>query len=125
MDEDRIGEELRHAYDFDPRDPLFGLSRAALSGPHLDRRTTLRLLAAAGTLSAWEPDQYAVLETSGGIFIVPTELPESHESAASNSTTRMFSAGQRPRLSISTFEHRRSTSAMLCEASSTVAPYSR
>jgi peptide/nickel transport system substrate-binding protein len=50
---ERIREELRHAYDFDPRDPLFGLSRAALSGPRLDRRTTLRLLAAAGTLSAW------------------------------------------------------------------------
>jgi peptide/nickel transport system substrate-binding protein len=52
-DEERIREELRHAYDFDPHDPLFGLSRAALSGPRLDRRTTLRLLAAAGTLSAW------------------------------------------------------------------------
>jgi peptide/nickel transport system substrate-binding protein len=51
-EDERIKEELRHAYDFDPRDPLFGLSRAALSGPRLDRRTTLRLLAAAGTLSA-------------------------------------------------------------------------
>ncbi|MGH6884959.1 MAG: ABC transporter substrate-binding protein [Geminicoccales bacterium] len=52
-DGERIREELRHAYDFDPRDPLFGLSRSQLSGPRLDRRTTLRLLAAAGTLSAW------------------------------------------------------------------------
>src|ERR687892_1967505 len=52
-DEERIREELRHAHDFDPRDPLFGLSRSELSGPRLDRRTTLRLLAAAGTLSAW------------------------------------------------------------------------
>jgi peptide/nickel transport system substrate-binding protein len=52
-DDERIRDELRHAYDFDPRDPLFGLSRTALSGPRLDRRTTLRLLAAAGTLSAW------------------------------------------------------------------------
>lgn len=52
-DDQRIREELRDAYDFDPRDPLFGLSRSALSGPRLDRRTTLRLLAAAGTLSAW------------------------------------------------------------------------
>jgi ABC-type transport system substrate-binding protein len=52
-DGERIREELRHAYDFDPCDPLFGLSRAALSGPRLDRRTTLRLLAAAGTLSSW------------------------------------------------------------------------
>jgi len=51
--DERIREELRLAYDFDPRDPLFGLSRAALCGPRLDRRTTLRLLAAAGTLSAW------------------------------------------------------------------------
>ena len=53
QDDERVREELRHAYDFDPRDPLFGLSRAALCGPRLDRRTTLRLLAAAGTLSAW------------------------------------------------------------------------
>jgi peptide/nickel transport system substrate-binding protein len=52
-EDQRIRDELRHAYDFDPRDPLFGLSRTALSGPRLDRRTTLRLLAAAGTLSAW------------------------------------------------------------------------
>jgi peptide/nickel transport system substrate-binding protein len=52
-DDERIREELRQAYDFDPRDPLFGLSRSALCGPRLDRRTTLRLLAAAGTLSAW------------------------------------------------------------------------
>ncbi len=51
-DEERTREELRQAYDFDPRDPLFGLNRTALSGPRLDRRTTLRLLAAAGTLSA-------------------------------------------------------------------------
>jgi peptide/nickel transport system substrate-binding protein len=49
----RVKEELRRAYDFDPRDPLFGLSRSELSGPRLDQRTTLRLLAAAGTLSAW------------------------------------------------------------------------
>jgi peptide/nickel transport system substrate-binding protein len=53
QDDERVREELRQAYDFDPRDPLFGLSRSALSGPRLDRRTTLRLLAAAGTLSAW------------------------------------------------------------------------
>jgi ABC-type transport system substrate-binding protein len=49
----RIEDELEEAHDFDPRDPLFGLSRAALSGPRLGRRATLRLLAAAGTLSAW------------------------------------------------------------------------
>jgi peptide/nickel transport system substrate-binding protein len=53
QDDDRVREELQQAYDFDPRDPLFGLSRTALCGPGLDRRATLRLLAAAGTLSAW------------------------------------------------------------------------
>lgn len=40
------------AHDFDPRDPLVGLSREALSGPRLSRRATLRLMAAAGTLTA-------------------------------------------------------------------------
>ncbi|HEY64146.1 MAG TPA: ABC transporter substrate-binding protein [Caldilineae bacterium] len=48
---ERLREELREAYDFDPRDPLFGLSRADLSGPKLSRRTVLRLMAAAGMLS--------------------------------------------------------------------------
>ena len=52
-DHERIRDELRYAYDFDPRDPLFGLSRTALCGPRLERRTVLRLLAAAGTLSTW------------------------------------------------------------------------
>ncbi len=46
-------DELRRAYDFDPADPLFGLSRQDLSGPALERRTVLRLMAAAGTLTAW------------------------------------------------------------------------
>ncbi|CAE7795760.1 unnamed protein product, partial [Symbiodinium necroappetens] len=49
----RVERELREAYDFDRRDPLFGLSREALRGPRLERRSVLRLLAAAGTLSAW------------------------------------------------------------------------
>ena len=44
--------DLAHAYDYDPRDPLFGLHHHDLSGPKLERRTVLRLLAAAGTLSA-------------------------------------------------------------------------
>jgi ABC-type transport system substrate-binding protein len=48
----QIENELKDAYDFDPRDPLHGLSRAQLSGPRLERRTVLRLMAAAGTLSA-------------------------------------------------------------------------
>ncbi|GAB4538272.1 MAG: ABC transporter substrate-binding protein [Anaerolineae bacterium] len=43
-----IQEEYRRAYDYDPRDPLFGLSQAELSGPKLSRRTVLRLLAASG-----------------------------------------------------------------------------
>lgn len=46
-----IHEEMAHAHDFDTRDPLFGLHRHDLSGPRLERRTVLRLLAAAGALS--------------------------------------------------------------------------
>ena len=45
--------ELAEAYDFDPRDPLFGLARQELAGPRLGRRSVLRLMAAAGTLTAW------------------------------------------------------------------------
>jgi ABC-type transport system substrate-binding protein len=48
----QIGSDLKDAYDFDPRDPLHGLSKAQLSGPRLERRTVLRLMAAAGTLTA-------------------------------------------------------------------------
>jgi ABC-type transport system substrate-binding protein len=47
----RIRAELADAHDFDPRDPLFGLSPAAMSGPRLERRVVLRLLAAAGLLT--------------------------------------------------------------------------
>ncbi len=47
-----IENALQDAYDFDPRDPLHGLSRAQLSGPRLERRTVLRLMAASGTLTA-------------------------------------------------------------------------
>lgn len=47
----RVQEEYKRAYDFDPKDPLFGLSQADLSGPRLSRRTVLRLLAASGMLS--------------------------------------------------------------------------
>ncbi len=47
----RAQEELRDAYDFDQRDPLFGLDRDALRGTQISRRTTLRLLAAGGALS--------------------------------------------------------------------------
>ena len=52
-DDEAIRQDLADAYDFDPRDPLFGLSKAKLSGPRLERRTVLRLLAASGTLAAW------------------------------------------------------------------------
>ncbi|MGI9384316.1 MAG: ABC transporter substrate-binding protein [Methyloligellaceae bacterium] len=48
----RMQREFDDAHDFDPRDPMFGLSRQALCGPQLERRTVLRLMAAAGTLTA-------------------------------------------------------------------------
>ncbi len=51
--QERIRREFADACDFDPADPLFGLSRAELSGPKLNRRTVLRLLAASGALTAW------------------------------------------------------------------------
>jgi ABC-type transport system substrate-binding protein len=43
-----VQEEYNRAYDYDPKDPLFGLSQAELSGPKLSRRSFLRLLAASG-----------------------------------------------------------------------------
>lgn len=46
-----IEQEWKEAHDYDPRDPLFGLSRDALSGASLTRRATLRLLAAGGVLT--------------------------------------------------------------------------
>ena len=67
-DQKRIEEELRRAYDFDPRDPLFGLSRPELSGPRLDRRTTLRLLAAV-------PMPDPVAERAREHQILPGEVP--------------------------------------------------
>ena len=50
----RMKQELEDAYDFDPCDPLFGLSEQEMSGPTLHRRAVLRLMAAAGTLAAWQ-----------------------------------------------------------------------
>jgi peptide/nickel transport system substrate-binding protein len=44
----RVQDEYKHAYEYDPRDPLFGLSKAEISGPKLSRRSFLRLLAASG-----------------------------------------------------------------------------
>ncbi|MEO0427381.1 MAG: ABC transporter substrate-binding protein [Pseudomonadota bacterium] len=56
MTDDRLKAAMQSAWhdahDFDPRDPLFGLSRHELSGPRLSRRATLRLLAAGGALTA-------------------------------------------------------------------------
>ncbi|MEO1600488.1 MAG: ABC transporter substrate-binding protein [Pseudomonadota bacterium] len=56
MTDERLKAEMKaawtEAHDFDPRDPLFGLSRQELSGPRLSRRATLRLLAAGGALTA-------------------------------------------------------------------------
>jgi ABC-type transport system substrate-binding protein len=43
---------LDQALDFDPQDPMAGLSRQDLSGPVMERRTVLRLLAASGLLTA-------------------------------------------------------------------------
>ena len=48
----RIEGELKDAYEFDPRDPLFGLTAQEMSGPNMSRRAALRLMAAAGTLTA-------------------------------------------------------------------------
>jgi hypothetical protein len=49
--EEEASREFEEAYDFDRSDPLFGLEKSELRGPKLSRRTVLRLLAAAGTLS--------------------------------------------------------------------------
>ena len=68
--QDEMQRKLKDAYDFDPADPLFGLEKSELEGPRLSRRATLRLLAAAGTLTTahFLPD-FAIRETqaaSGG-----------------------------------------------------------
>jgi ABC-type transport system substrate-binding protein len=47
----RAEAEMRDAYDFDTRDPLFGLSKDDLRGNKISRRATLRLLAAGGALT--------------------------------------------------------------------------
>ena len=44
----RVEEEYSRAHDFDPQDPLFGLTTDELSGPQLSRRSFLRLVAASG-----------------------------------------------------------------------------
>jgi ABC-type transport system substrate-binding protein len=47
----KLRETLKSAFDFDPADPLFGLTRDELRGPKLSRRAVLRLMAAAGLLT--------------------------------------------------------------------------
>jgi ABC-type transport system substrate-binding protein len=47
-----LEREIDEAKQYDPEDPLFGLTVEDLSGPRLSRRTVLRLMAAAGVLSA-------------------------------------------------------------------------
>lgn len=47
-----LEREIDEATNYDPEDPLFGLTVDDLSGPRLSRRTVLRLMAAAGALSA-------------------------------------------------------------------------
>ena len=70
QEKERIRKELKWAYDFDPKDPLFGLSKADLRGPKMSRRTVLRLLAAAGMLSMWhlwpKPGGRTVFAQGGG-----------------------------------------------------------
>ena len=51
LNKKRIEDELKDAFDFDPKDPLFGLNRNELCGSSLSRRAVLRLMAAAGTLT--------------------------------------------------------------------------
>jgi peptide/nickel transport system substrate-binding protein len=46
-----LKRQFEEAHDFDPSDPLFGLSASDMNGPALERRTVLRLLAASGLLS--------------------------------------------------------------------------
>ena len=47
-----VRDGLEKAHDFDPLDPMVGLTPKELSGPVLERRTVLRLLAASGALTA-------------------------------------------------------------------------
>jgi len=50
-DQAELEATWKQAHDFDPKDPLFGLSRDEMSGPVMSRRATLRLLAAGGALT--------------------------------------------------------------------------
>jgi len=50
-DDESFQREIEEAKQYDPDDPLFGLTVEDLSGPRLSRRAVLRLMAAAGVLS--------------------------------------------------------------------------
>jgi ABC-type transport system substrate-binding protein len=84
----RVQAEYGRAYDFDPQDPLFGLSQAELSGPKLSRRAVLRLLAASGALTLGH------VLTACGVTTAPpapaaetqTEAPAEAEPAAAAET---------------------------------------
>ncbi len=73
QEQKRIKDELKDAHDFDPRDPLFGLSKDQLSGPSISRRASLRLLAASGALSAWHlmpgMTRSAIAQNRGGDLV--------------------------------------------------------
>lgn len=83
-------EELQWAYNYDPNDPLFGLSRADLSGPKLSRRTVLRLMAAAGMLPA------AGLIASCAPTAAPTAAPTEAPTAAQPPPTAEVKPTQPP-----------------------------
>lgn len=78
--------EVKRIHDFDPQDPLLGLTQAELSGPKLSRRTVLRLMAASGTaltLSAilaacgqGAPDTEEVSATPEGETVAEEEVQE-------------------------------------------------
>jgi ABC-type transport system substrate-binding protein len=68
----RVRQEYKQAYDFDRKDPLFGLNQSELSGPKLSRRSFLRLVAASG----------AALPLSGLIAAAGITLPAVRRVAA-------------------------------------------
>ncbi|HRW03603.1 MAG TPA: ABC transporter substrate-binding protein [Caldilineaceae bacterium] len=75
-------EEYRRAHDFDRRDPLFGLSKNDLSGPRLSRRTVMRLMAAAGTLTLAQ-----VVAACAAPAAAPSGSTQSGEAAAPTTAT--------------------------------------
>lgn len=66
----QVQDEYRRAYDYDPKDPLFGLSQSELSGPQLSRRAFLRLLAASGASLPLA----SVMAAAGVVVPAPTRV---------------------------------------------------